>query len=219
VPRGLDSLGGAGGSDGGGSSSLGGLDVWTAWRAVEEVQRGATRAGSDSRPKISAGRAGQYILPTELPPLPRSPELLLGQTAAAAAAAAAAAEQAQQREQAVLWLLKSAAEFCKCDRTVHLAVAILDQVQRLEPPPTSAAAQLDGTADAGSPTKLLGIAALLLACKFQEVEIHQVEEFVYYASISNESPTHEPPYLPPLDSTEVLEAEVRICAALRVDDL
>ena len=119
----------------------------------------------------------------------------------------------------MLWLLKSAAEFCKCDRTVHLAVAILDQVQRLEPPPTSAAAQLDGTADAGSPTKLLGIAALLLACKFQEVEIHQVEEFVYFASISNEFPTYESPYLPPLDSTEVLEAEVRICAALRVDDL
>ena len=76
------------------------------------------------------------------------------------------AGRAAQREQAVLWVLRSASEFCKCDRTVHLAVAILDRVVRLHTPPSEAAAVTDGT---GSWTELLGIAALLLACKFQEV--------------------------------------------------
>ena len=105
------------------------------------------------------------------------------------------------RELAVQWILRSALEFCKCDRTVHLAVGILDHVIRLHPPPLDVAAISDGS---GSWIELLGIAALLLACKFQEVEIHTVEEFVYYADAR-------------YDAGDALEAEVRICSALRLD--
>ena len=52
--------------------------------------------------------------------------------------------------------------------------------------------------------ELLGIASLLLACKFQEVEIHMVEEFVYWA---------ESKYRP----QDVLDAEVQICSILTLD--
>ena len=105
------------------------------------------------------------------------------------------------REVALQWILKSALDFCKCDRTVHLAVAILDHVCQLRPAPSSAQALTDGS---GSWVELLGIAALLLACKFQEVEIHMVDEFVYHANARYES-------------ADVLDAEVRICSALRLD--
>ena len=33
---------------------------------------------------------------------------------------------AAEREQVIVWLLQSATEFCRCDRTVHMAVAIFD---------------------------------------------------------------------------------------------
>ena len=56
--------------------------------------------------------------------------------------------------------------------------------------------------ETGSWVELLGIATLLLACKFQEVEIHMVDEFVYHANARYES-------------QDVLDAEVRICSALR----
>jgi len=84
---------------------------------------------------------------------------------------------------------------------VHLAVAILDYACLLGTPPSEAAALADGS---GSWVELLGIAALLLACKFQEVEIHMIDEFVFYANAR---------YAP----IDVLEAETRICASLRFD--
>jgi hypothetical protein len=109
------------------------------------------------------------------------------------------AAAAARREAAVGWILKSATKFCKCDRTVHLAVAILDRVEKLRAPASEALAIADGS---GTWTELLGIAALLLACKFQEVEIHQVEEFVYFSS---------PAGLPGrYDANEVLDAEIRL---------
>ena len=110
--------------------------------------------------------------------------------------------------------MRSALEFCKCDRTAHLAIAILDHACRLQPEAPEGFENIggggggDGDGGAGggggSWAELLGIASLLLACKFQEVEIHMVDEFVYFA---------EQRYGP----SDVLDAETAICSLLQLD--
>ena len=182
--------------------------VWEMWRNIESTQRGGGSGGGGRHP---SGRGSPFS----------STELL---------------QYGEHREVALQWIMRSALEFCKCDRTVHLAVAVLDHMCCLRPLPSSAPALADGT---GSWVELLGIAALLLACKFQEVEIHMVDEFVYHASarcapLLPLPPTpycpsphpHEPPPCAHVarvracgsyESADVLEAEVRICSALRLD--
>ena len=111
---------------------------------------------------------------------------------------ALAADVAPERCAATLWLLQAAQEFCRCDRTAHLASAILDLYVRrrapLRPPgEQSWRAWLEEHA----------VAALLLACKFQEVDIHMVEEFVLFCGERHESGA-------------VLRAELDVCNALRM---
>ena len=84
-----------------------------------------------------------------------------------------------RRERAVLWMLRVSIEFCRCDRTLHLAVSVLDAVLNSRCPPPAGLFNDDaGTASAqtstssnSSPTawtELIAVGALLLACKFQE---------------------------------------------------
>ena len=203
---------------GDGSSSGSMPCVWDTWRNVEKQQ--ATRRQRAFGVVAPLGSSGE----------------LNGATASGSAASVRAA-QATQREEAVHWVLRSSMEFCKCDRTVHLAVAILDQVLVpagtatdltdslahslarslarslnhslthslqvlvLRAPPSEAQAITNGTR---SWTHLVAVSSLLLACKFQEVEIHMVDEFVHWSSNC-----YEP--------SEVLAAEVRICSALGLD--
>ena len=108
------------------------------------------------------------------------------------------------RAELVGWLLRVSTFFCKCERTVHLAVALFDRIIENKCFPALFAA--DGH---GALLKFLcktegyGLAALLLACKFQEVEIHQCTEFTDYLETRHQS--------------DILELELEICVTLRFD--
>ena len=185
------------GSHAGGSGSMSGfsMSVWDVWCSVEAAQRGSVewpssfaRCGRGRSSPSDGGCGGCGDTPGD-------------GVGASITSSGGSTSLLTHRELAVQWIQRSALEFCKCDRTVHLAVGILDHVICMQPEPTAAPSIVDGT---GSWIELLGIAALLLACKFQEVEIHTVEEFVYYADAR-------------YDSADALEAEVRICSVLRLD--
>jgi len=133
------------------------------------------------------------------------------------------------REEAALWLQGAACEFCRSDRSVHLAVNILDHLLAAAPAmvrhqPAGAgksvhaegarASVLSAASSAGrsaSPpavdprrVRVCASAALLLACKFQEVETHTVEQLALYCK-------HEH------SVAELLEAELRVCVVLAFD--
>ena len=163
------------------------LCVWQMWRSIETAQRGHRSSAHAALAGVSSRTHRSYVHGTNKRPPPIRDEW---------------SAYACSRELALRWILRSALEFCKCDRTVHLALAILDHVAGRRPPlPSHCAAVINET---GSWVELLGIATLLLACKFQEVEIHMVDEFVYHANSK-------------YSSSDVLAAEVAICSVLRLD--
>mmetsp|Transcript_46604 Transcript_46604/g.151269 ORF Transcript_46604/g.151269 Transcript_46604/m.151269 type:complete len:827 (-) Transcript_46604:39-2519(-) len=117
----------------------------------------------------------------------------------------------EARSEAVAWLLGAACEFCRSDRTVHLAVTVLDRYLAVAP-----RAQLydEGAAGAVSAApsgalderrlRVSAAAALLLACKFQEVETHTVEQLTHYCRDEH-------------STAQLLEAELSLCVALHFD--
>ena len=103
------------------------------------------------------------------------------------------------RLRAVCWLLAAATEFCRCDRTVHHATRILDEFL------LKSSAVISNEPDPNNPLAIsVAISALLLACKFQEVEIHSVDHFVRYSGFI-------------FTQEFVLSTELRLCAELEFD--
>ena len=100
-----------------------------------------------------------------------------------------------ERRAATLWIMRAAQEFCRCDRTAHLAAAVLELFIRRRAPPAPPEA---GWA---SWVEEYALAALLLACKFQEVDIHMVDEFVTFGGERH-------------DGAAILRAELDVCTAL-----
>ena len=148
-------------ADGGGCDAL---SVWDAWRMIETVQRvqhTSQYTGGDSLPqrvlqlRDQTSRALGADTPSPSSVTPRSLR------------SSGQAADVQLREQAVLWMLRVSNEFCRCDRTLHLAVAVLDYVERRLRKPSTRERPISGLLDGWS--NRLAIASLLLACKFQEV--------------------------------------------------
>ena len=175
------------------------LCVWDVWRRVEAVQL------------LRTERMGGSQLPARVEQLRDQTARNEGLAGVAATSPAVITPQRLQssgqsadvalREHAVVWMLRVSNEFCQCDRTVHLAVAILDHVERSLRKPSRQDEPVSGLCGWSD---LLAIASLLLACKFQEVEIHMLREFLYYCTESHES-------------AEVLAAELAICSALQME--
>ena len=157
------------------------------------------------------------------------------------------------------WISLAADVFCRCDRTALHAFAILDAFLDSAPAalftvgPSSTryprtARQARAASGAGmvalvDPSGLLAeqaaarravlshaVAALLLACKFHEVEIHAAAEFAEFASICMESLLDRPPphgglAVPYNDDEpqlvisveELVRAESRVCEVLELD--
>ena len=100
-----------------------------------------------------------------------------------------------ERRAATLWIMRAAQEFCRCDRTAHLAAAVLELFIRRRAPPAQPEAGWASWVEEHA------LAALLLACKFQEVDIHMVDEFVTFGGERH-------------DGTAILRAELDVSTAL-----
>ncbi|KAL1528651.1 hypothetical protein AB1Y20_009989 [Prymnesium parvum] len=167
----------------GGSFDL--FSVWEVWKGIElETRRAMARAGSRRGGATGVAYVGRV------------------------------ARRADARA-GVVWMLRASNEFCKCDGTVHLAVAILDhfEAHHTEDLPRRRVAyvyqrimshRVIGQPGQMSWGNLFAISALLIACKFQEVEIHMLTEFLQYC---NEG----------IESADVLQAELVVCSALQMD--
>jgi serine/threonine protein kinase len=94
----------------------------------------------------------------------------------------------EARESAALWLHTAACQFCRSDRSVHFAVRLLDHVLAEIP---------KGEVPLGQRVRVWAAASLLLACKFQEVETHTVEQLASFCK-------HEH------SVAELLEAELKV---------